>query len=278
MLQILIYTVSFVAAFSVFLIARKIIAYQDIIRERFVENANIDGIERFAKNRTYKYYLKLYLWLKSHGMEYLIKILATPAMFLLGCVVFGIGAFLAVDYLLPGAGVIGLVAGLVILPLMVISYDSQTNHKMIKDLKAVFDIFATELRGGIHITDAIHSVLGIVGNKRFKKALGELYNQLVQGGDVSLATADFNEGFNNPYITSLAGLIVQITKESGLSEEMLEDISRQLASLQEIEMLNGKKKLENKMQIGMIILFFLTIIATVALIIGILGDSLGTMF
>lgn len=239
-----------------------------------------ENMEETFRKKSGGVYEKLSGWLKGIGADFFVKGFGDPFYFL----AVNLGVFLAGLLLLSIAGVpatYGFLMGAVLFVIEIIVMvlkDKEDNQKMLDDISFLYDGTAIQLSGDIYITRAVDNCIPHMESVRLKKALTELINNLMLGGDVEGATRDFREKFKNTYLDIFCNVILQVTTQTGEAGGLIEEMSKQLTSLQEAAFAQKKKVAENKLQLCIIGIFVVFAALIFYLSIASMTGGMGILF
>lgn len=234
--------------------------------------------ESLRHNRLFDY-ARLQRWLKRNGAASLIKGFGDPFTFLsintilILAVLVGIGS--VSDLFTAFLVATGLLLCEV---LLLVVRNRKDNDAMMQDILFLYNGISIQLASSIYIAQAVENCLEYIRNKRLKKALEELVQNLSFGGDIRTATLDFREKFDNTYLNTFCNLLVQVATQTGEVTSLMEDMSVQLTALAETSFLQQKKKTENRLQLGFIGIFLIAVGLIFYLSIVIMLGSAETMF
>lgn len=198
--------------------------------------------------------------------EYLMIQLAGAAFFLF------IGTF--------SFGVLGTAAGILgyFLPPLLFQYlNEKDNEKMLPDIKSIFDTMLVNLEAGVFLTEAVADSYRHVENRRLKKALLELNSELIATNDFEESVSKFELKFSNKYINNLCVILKQ-SRDSGMSVEMLSDMSSYMTDVSRALNIKKQKKLDGE-GLKVEVMLYIGIIATCLYItLSTFGDSMSQLF
>lgn len=160
------------------------------------------------------------------------------------------------------AGFLGFVAGIFLPTLILWMSDERDNAIILKDLKWLYETITVQLQAGLPIQQALQESEGLMKNKRLRLALHRLTEQIIEGGDMTRALTDFENSFNNRYISSFS-LILRQMQDSGYAVRLLEDIRLQIEEMERVQLSRKKESLEMQLQVFQMLLF----IGVIALVI-----------
>lgn len=152
------------------------------------------------------------------------------------------------------AGVLGLFAGSFGPAALLWLSDRRDNDIVLKDLKWLYETITVQLQAGLHIHQALQESEALMRNKRLRKALHTLTEQLMLGQDMTAALTNFEESFHNRYINSFS-LILRQMQDSGYAVKLLEDIRLQMEEMERTQLIRKKETLEMQLQMFQMLLF-----------------------
>lgn len=109
--------------------------------------------------------------------------------------------------------------------------NSDDNTAMLEDLKSVYATLRIETHAGVYLAQALSECYLVVSNRRLKAALLDVTNDIFAHNDVGSAMDTFGQKFDNRYIDMFVVTIKQ-SLESGRSEQILTDVSDEMANVQ----------------------------------------------
>lgn len=208
----------------------------------------------------------------------LIEKISPPTYRLLQCI---IGIFTFAIALSNGCSIV-ICAGISILFILLPGYlvkaqIKKENQKMLSDIEHLYNLLHLQRQAGAFFIDSLIDAYRVVSYWRLKKALIDLVGGINGKKTVREATEEFANKFDNPYITSLAD-IIRHGVEDGNNAVMLADVSDQLLAIQQAQYIReqGKQDLKN---ILLLTALFAGILAAFSyLAIGVLGNSMESLF
>lgn len=164
--------------------------------------------------------------------------------------------------------------GFFLLTLVGIANNSSDNNALLEDIKQVYDTLRIQTKAGVFLTSALSECYLVVRNKRLKKALIELANDLLIKNDVATAADEFQGKFKNQYVDSMAVILKQ-SQESGRAAQMFDDIQGQIDDIQAAINLKEKAKIKNQITICQTMVYIAILAVVVFSVMGTLGGELG---
>lgn len=228
----------------------------------------------FKKESSYEYKA---LSLSCMGVNYHMGRIITPSEYLMiqlagASFFFFIGIF--------SFGVLGIMAGILgyFLPPFLFQYlNEKDNEKMLPDIKSIFDTMLVNLEAGVFLTEAVADSYRHVENRRLKKALLELNSELIATNDFEESVSKFELKFSNKYINNLCVILKQ-SRDSGMSVEMLSDMSSYMTDVSRALNIKKQKKLDGE-GLKVEVMLYIGIIATCLYItLSTFGDSMSQLF
>ncbi len=228
----------------------------------------------FKKESTYEYKA---LALSRMGVNYHIGKIITPSEYLIMQFV-SAAFFLFIGVL--SFGVLGMAAGVLgyFFPQILFQYlNEKDNEKMLPDIKSIFDTMLVNLEAGVFLTEAVADSYRHVENRRLKKALLELNSELIATNDFEESISKFELKFSNKYINNLCVILKQ-SRDSGMSVEMLSDMSSYMTDVSRALNIKKQKKLDGE-GLKVEVMLYIGIIATCLYItLSTLGDGMSQLF
>lgn len=164
--------------------------------------------------------------------------------------------------------------GFFLLTIVGILNNQSDNAALLEDIKAVYDTLRIQTKAGVFLTSAIQECYLVVKNKRLKKALIELANDLLVKNDLEGAANEFQSKFKNQYVDSMAVILKQ-SQESGRAAQMFDDISGQIDDIQAAINLKEKAKIRTQITICQVFVYVQILSVVVFCVLGTLGNDLG---
>ena len=228
----------------------------------------------FKKESSYEYKA---LALSRMGVNYHMGRIITPTEYLM-IQLAGAAFFLFIGIF--SFGVLGITAGILgyFLPPLLFQYlNEKDNEKMLPDIKSIFDTMLVNLEAGVFLTEAVADSYRHVENRRLKKALLELNSELIATNDFEESVSKFELKFNNKYINNLCVILKQ-SRDSGMSVEMLSDMSSYMTDVSRALNIKKQKKLDGE-GLKVEVMLYIGIIATCLYItLSTFGDSMSQLF
>ncbi len=151
-------------------------------------------------------------------------------------------------------GMIGLMAGFFLPGAILYASNLHDNAVILKDLKWLYETISVQLEAGLHIRQAILESEGMMKNKRLRKALKNLSEELINGEDMTTSLESFEKSFRNHYVNSFC-LILRQMQDSGYAVKLLGDIRLQLEEMELQQLSKKKQSLEMELQVFQLLLF-----------------------
>ncbi len=215
-----------------------------------------DRLKNVRKKKLFNYE-SIYIKLSANGLLYRYPWLENPAAYIGFQVMTGIIGGLLFSFYTDVYGIVlGFIIGLFFLDVYGFITNAADNVKMLQDIQAIYNSLATQVRSQVYLPKALCESIEIIDkkDKRLRAALLRLSADMNANIPFDEAIKTFEYSFSNPYIDSLCLIIEQWT-ESGLAEELLRDISKQVDSFAAINLEKKKQSLEISMTLGVLALF-----------------------
>lgn len=228
----------------------------------------------FKKESSYEYKA---LSLSRMGVNYHIGRIITPTEYLM-IQLAGAAFFLFIGIF--SFGVLGITAGIFgyFLPQLLFQYlNEKDNEKMLPDIKSIFDTMLVNLEAGVFLTEAVADSYRHVENRRLKKALLELNSELIATNDFEESISKFELKFSNKYINNLCVILKQ-SRDSGMSVEMLSDMSSYMTDVSRALNIKKQKKLDGEGLKVEVMLYIGIIAACLYITLSTFGDSMSQLF
>lgn len=129
------------------------------------------------------------------------------------------------------------------------------NRKMLPDIEHIYNLLHLQSHAGAFFFDSLVDCYLVVSHKRLKNALINLVAEINGRQDVRAATERFAEKFDNPYLTTLAG-IINHGVEHGNTDTMLSDVVEQIQNIQNAMYIEeeGRQELQSMLLFTMLFL------------------------
>lgn len=213
-------------------------------------------VENQLKNNRGKWfnYLKIESFLVKNGAEYCFGKWMNPVSYIGMCMVLGAVAALWGLKIHFWVALIFVSIGIQLPKLIIYTCNQKENRQMLVDLRTVYNALAIQAKSGVYIVASLMECYLAVNNKRLKNGLRELSNEIATSADVKKALVTFENKFDNVHIDSLC-VILEQALESGMIADLLQDISEQLADVEEFLMAESKNKLDKKIWVYEMLMF-----------------------
>ena len=251
--------------------------------EEFSEKTKlrITGQLKNARSGNYFNFDRINDMLHRKGVYYMFDGGITPVTFLL--LKFAIAVFVILVALsLAGTSLAGIlislaagVAGFFVLDLLIHVSNESDNEDMLMDIKKVFDTLKIQTKGSVHLSNALLECYLVVSNRRLKKEMQKMSSYILATNDVTTAVTNFNRQFENQYIDSLCMTLLQ-AQDNGKSVQLLDDLSKQIASMQMAINIKEQDRIDRKTQLFEVLIFVGIIAFSIYALMSSLMDSLMT--
>lgn len=176
-------------------------------------------IEKFLKKNGSPYTAEKFILLK-----FLISILA----------LFGISKISSIFL-----GIVSAIVMFFLVDLTIIADNKMDENDITIELSKVCDSLRIQLKGGVHITNALTECYLLTKNKRLKRAFQVVETKLYLEHDLEEALINFREMFNNKYIDSFVINILQSEKTGRINQAMA-DLSEGFEEI--ADLVNNRKE------------------------------------
>lgn len=215
--------------------------------------------EKLKKRKGYFSFKRINKYLKSKGQPFGI----TPSTFIF--IKLGLAMLFFFMGRAEGGIIIGI--GLGVLGFFVFDYiinisNASDNEKLAVDLSEIYDCLRIQNKGGVFIQNSLNECFLIAKNKRLKKALKELNNQIAVTKDIESSLDEFNSKFDCVYIDTFVMTIKQGLK-TGKKEDAFNDISEALKETALVIEERKGKNIERKIQALNMAIFIFIIALTI---------------
>lgn len=193
------------------------------------------------------------------GIDYHIGRNITPTEYLMINVCFAVLTGIVGIFAIGIAGGITGFAGYMLPTLFFKWQNERDNEKMLPDIKTIYDTLIVSMEAGVFLTEALAECYQRIEFKRLKKALLELNSELIARNQIEDALNAFEIKFQNDYISNLC-VILRQSSQSGLSVDMLSDMSKHMEDVTKALNLKRQRKLDGE-ELKIEIMLYLGIIA-----------------
>lgn len=218
------------------------------------------GLKKSSKG--YFSYERIEKYLNQMGVNDMFDNEISPSSFIL------IKIFMALILSLIGIkeGIVLLAIGLALLGFFIPDIfinlsNNEDNNKILLDLKKVYDTLRIQTKAGVFLTNSIAECYLVAENKRLKKALLELNNNIIAKHDIESSIEKFNSKFKSSYIDTFC-IVIKQSLESGKTVQILEDLSEQIKDIQQTISTKESEKVKYKLE-GLQFLIYVGVIAIV---------------
>lgn len=145
-------------------------------------------------------------------------------------------------------------AGYMFLPIVLQISDDRDNEQMMPDIRKLFEYVKIQTKAGMYLTNTLAACYLSISNRRLKQALLEMNAQIVATNSIPAAIREFDEKFQNEYISQFC-MIVRQSGESGRMSKMLDDMSRQITDMEKQLLRRRQNRMERKVLIITLLVF-----------------------
>ena len=139
-------------------------------------------------------------------------------------------------------GLVGMVIGFFLLPLLLLYMNNKDNDAMTPQIQTLYSLLQVQIHAGVPMIDALSESYQSFPAGRLRNALSEFSTTIYFNGSFDKSLEELNEKFDNGFIDSLCIILLQ-ARESGQAMELLRDISQQITDMQASLQLKKKEKL-----------------------------------
>lgn len=139
-------------------------------------------------------------------------------------------------------GLVGMVIGFFLLPLLLLYMNNKDNDAMTPQIQTLYSLLQVQIHAGVPMIDALSESYQSFPAGRLRNALSEFATTIYFNGSFDKSLEVFNGKFDNGFIDSLCIILLQ-ARESGQAMELLRDISQQITDMQAGLQLKRKEKL-----------------------------------
>lgn len=245
-------------------------------RVKLATNKAIDNMQYGMKQAKLNFlnYEQIEKFIAYTGLGYMFGKQLDPIMFMgINIILTFIGFYVGwqIDFLysIPSA-----ILGFFLLTILGSISNQADNNDLLEDVKAVYDTLRIQTKAGVFLTSAISECYLVVKNRRLKRALIELANDLIVKNDLEAAADEFQGKFRNQYIDQMAVILKQ-QQESGRAAQMFDDIQGQIDDIQEAINIKEKARIRTQITICQVLVYVQIIQVVLFCVLGTLSNDLG---
>lgn len=245
-------------------------------RVKLATNKAIDNMQYGMKQAKLNFlnYEQIEKFIAYTGLGYMFGKQLDPIMFMginiiLTFIGFYVGQQIEFLYSIPSA-----ILGFFLLTILGSISNQADNNDLLEDVKAVYDTLRIQTKAGVFLTSAISECYLVVKNRRLKRALIELANDLIVKNDLEAAADEFQGKFRNQYIDQMAVILKQ-QQESGRAAQMFDDIQGQIDDIQEAINIKEKARIRTQITICQVLVYVQIIQVVLFCVLGTLSNDLG---
>ena len=124
--------------------------------------------------------------------------------------------------------------------------NASDNEEMMPDIQLMYEILRVQTRAGVFFKQSLQECFYSVKNRRLKKALKELNDNIFMGIRTPAESVDiFNSRFCNDQIDNLCAILKQ-GFQTGRMVEILNDVEKQIQDTQRVAMLLSRDRTERR--------------------------------
>lgn len=220
-----------------------------------------------ASKSRYFNYDRLDMFIKSHGVAYMMSESINPVSYIVIKIICGValGSLIFVETGNIVLLLVCLLVGFFGVDSLVRKKNDADNEKMLSDISNIYDNLKTQLNAGVFITDSIYSCYKSCKNKRLKDGLLLLYLDIQSSSNINEALRRFDARFKNTNLSTLCAVLEQYLI-TGQAVIVLDNISKKNTAVQRVINEQYKKKINTKFNVlsimvvlGMFAVIFLMI-------------------
>ena len=226
-------------------------SYRKSIKEKSDARIRLINDKLVIKRKRFDYNEK-YAELKSWGFDERFEkpLYYFSIKILIGC----IGA-IALALIHPILCILGFVIGFFFFNWYARQKNKSDNVKMNADVEMIYNVLSTQLRSGVYIGTAMSELRELIANARLKKAFDE-FDKHFKINDMTLKEniIDLESKFDNDDISALC-MIIKQNEDNGHTQEILQDMLKQIHDMEEIRYEKIKARTDNVLTVFMMLLF-----------------------
>lgn len=208
----------------------------------------------------------------AHGIKFRMGANFSPFDYVVFRLVIGVGLGIVAMFFNPLFFPIGLIAGMVGIPMYFKQENENDNEDMLPDIAQMNGLVALQVKNGVFISKVIYSCYHTVKNERLKQALLELSIDMENFATIKEAATRFREKFTNPYIDTFAKTLEQV-QDTGSSVAFFEDIQSSVEGINAAIAIKQEAAAEKTASIFQVMLFMGPIILVFYIMLGMLNGG-----
>lgn len=199
----------------------------------------IDGI--LHEKKVFFDYEETRRFLMSHGAADHFGSWIDPVKYLAIRICLAAIGFTVGIYVNAFLGLVGMVIGFFLLPLLLLYMNNKDNDAMTPQIQTLYSLLQVQIHAGVPMIDALSESYQSFPAGRLRNALSEFSTTIYFNGSFDKSLEELNKKFDNGFIDSLCIILLQ-ARESGQAMELLRDISQQITDMQASLQLKKKRK------------------------------------
>lgn len=217
---------------------------------------NKDRIEKFLKMNGVKISLSAEKYIL---IKFLLSISATFALYQRFTLTIGLLVGFAMFFLVDVA---------------ILLQNKSQDAEIITSLSDVCDSLRIQLKGEVHITDALTECYLLTKNKRLKRAFERVESSMYLEHDLEKSLLDFRENFNNKYIDSFVITILQ-SEKSGKINQAMQDLASSFNEISRVLDNKRERRISSKLELLIIsLVMWIAAVACYAIVVYLMKNSM----
>lgn len=217
---------------------------------------NKDRIEKFLKMNGVKISLSAEKYIL---IKFLLSISATFALYQRFTLTIGLVVGFAMFFLVDVA---------------ILLQNKSQDAEIITSLSDVCDSLRIQLKGEVHITDALTECYLLTKNKRLKRAFERVESSMYLEHDLEKSLLDFRENFNNKYIDSFVITILQ-SEKSGKINQAMQDLASSFNEISRVLDNKRERRISSKLELLIIsLVMWIAAVACYAIVVYLMKNSM----
>lgn len=173
--------------------------------------------------------------------------------------------------------VIGLIVGFAmffLVDIAILLQNKSQDAEIITSLSDVCDSLRIQLKGEVHITDALTECYLLTKNKRLKRAFEKVESSMYLEHDLEKSLLDFRENFNNKYIDSFVITILQ-SEKSGKINQAMQDLASSFNEISRVLDNKRERRISSKLELLIIsLVMWIAAVACYAIVVYLMKNSM----
>ncbi len=138
---------------------------------------------------------------------------------------------------------VGFIGGYLLPQLLILEMNRDDNSKMSEQIATVYNTLQIQTEAGIELVEAATNMAEALPDGRLAHAFEQLSAEVSLSRDFEAGIEHFNKKFDNEFIDALC-VIMQQGAKTGRTQDLMRDISAQIADMQAANLASRKEKID----------------------------------